>query len=184
MSKITESALERSFTDLLKEKPVNKIPVSDITNRCGVSRMTFYYHYDDIYDLLRQILTKGLAEICESCDPEAPWGGVTKKVYKYIKSNGNMFTNIYNSLGREQLEESFYSYIKPLMTDFSDECMKGLEIDNVNKKSIVDFFINGVVANALDWIKSGMPGDYEARVDRVIVILETGIRAAAEQLAK
>ena len=50
MSQITKRALAESLKKLLLEKPLDRITVSDITEDCGVSRMTFYYHFKDVYD--------------------------------------------------------------------------------------------------------------------------------------
>ena len=55
MSTITKRALEASLKKLVKTKPLNKITVSDITDDCGINRMTFYYHFKDIYDLVEWI---------------------------------------------------------------------------------------------------------------------------------
>ena len=52
MSNITKQALEASLKRLLLQKPLTKITIADITEDCGVSRMSFYYHFLDIYDLL------------------------------------------------------------------------------------------------------------------------------------
>ena len=52
MSQITKRALAESLKKLLLEKPLDRITVSDITEDCGVSRMTFYYHFRDVYDLI------------------------------------------------------------------------------------------------------------------------------------
>ena len=52
MSQITKRALAESLKKLLLEKPLDRITVSDITEDCGVSRMTFYYHFKDVYDLI------------------------------------------------------------------------------------------------------------------------------------
>lgn len=52
MSQITKRALEASLKNLLLQKPLNKITISDITEDCGINRMTFYYHFKDIYDLV------------------------------------------------------------------------------------------------------------------------------------
>ena len=52
MSQTTKRALEASLKKLLLEKPLNKITINDITEDCGVNRMTFYYHFKDIYDLV------------------------------------------------------------------------------------------------------------------------------------
>ena len=52
MSQITKRAMEAALKKLLLEKPLTKITVSDITEECGMNRMTFYYHFKDIYDLV------------------------------------------------------------------------------------------------------------------------------------
>ena len=48
MSQMTKRALEVSLKKLLLQKPLNKITISDITEDCGISRMTFYYHFKDM----------------------------------------------------------------------------------------------------------------------------------------
>lgn len=53
MSQTTKKALEASLKKLLLKKPINKITINDIAEDCGVNRMTFYYHFTDIYDLAR-----------------------------------------------------------------------------------------------------------------------------------
>lgn len=49
---LTKHALEDSLKRLLLQKPLTKITIADLTEDCGVSRMTFYYHFQDIYDLV------------------------------------------------------------------------------------------------------------------------------------
>ena len=61
MSQTTKRALEASLKKLLLRKPLNKITISDITEDCGVNRMTFYYHFKDIYDLVDWILMEDAA---------------------------------------------------------------------------------------------------------------------------
>ena len=52
MSQTTKRALEASLKHLLLQKPLKKITINDIAEDCGISRMTFYYHFKDIYDLV------------------------------------------------------------------------------------------------------------------------------------
>lgn len=56
-SELTRKAIMQSFLDILGDKPLDKITVSDITAKCGVNRNTFYYHYQDIPALLEEILS-------------------------------------------------------------------------------------------------------------------------------
>ena len=59
MSQVTKRALEASLKNLLLKKPLSKITINDITEDCGINRMTFYYHFKDIYDLVDWILRRG-----------------------------------------------------------------------------------------------------------------------------
>ena len=52
MPNLTKYALEESLKKLLLQKPLDKITISDLTEDCGISRMAFYYHFKDIYDLV------------------------------------------------------------------------------------------------------------------------------------
>ena len=48
VSKLTKRALAASLKKLLAQKPLSKITIADITEDCGMNRMTFYYHFQDI----------------------------------------------------------------------------------------------------------------------------------------
>ena len=50
MANTTKLALEASLKELLRTKPIDRITINDLTEHCGISRMTFYYHFKDIYD--------------------------------------------------------------------------------------------------------------------------------------
>ena len=52
MPNTTKQALEESLKHMLLKKPLDKITIRDITEDCGISRMAFYYHFQDIYDLV------------------------------------------------------------------------------------------------------------------------------------
>ena len=58
VAQTTKRALEASLKKLLVQKPLNKITINDITEDCGVNRMTFYYHFKDIYDLVDWIMVE------------------------------------------------------------------------------------------------------------------------------
>ena len=48
MSGFTKDIIARTLIELLDEKPMSKVTVKDIVERCGVNRNTFYYHFHDI----------------------------------------------------------------------------------------------------------------------------------------
>ena len=48
----TRRRLRESLLRLLEEKPLHEISVKELTELADVNRGTFYFHYQDIYDLL------------------------------------------------------------------------------------------------------------------------------------
>ena len=75
MSNTTKQALEASLKKVMLQKPLDKITISDITSDCGISRMAFYYHFKDIYDLVEW-----------SCLEDAKRALQGKKTYDLLKA--------------------------------------------------------------------------------------------------
>ena len=68
MSNTTKRALEDSLKKLLLSKPLDKITINDLTTDCGISRMTFYYHFQDIYELAeRECVADGKRASQDKC---------------------------------------------------------------------------------------------------------------------
>ena len=72
MSQVTKRALEASLKNLLLKKPLSKITINDITEDCGISRMTFYYHFKDIYDLVEWSCLEDAKRALEGKKPTKP----------------------------------------------------------------------------------------------------------------
>ena len=52
----TKKSLAESLKKAMKSKTLSKITVSEIILDCGVNRKTFYYHFENIYALLKWML--------------------------------------------------------------------------------------------------------------------------------
>ena len=63
MAVFTKIVIMRVFEELLAFKQLDKITVKDITDKCGISRNTFYYHYQDIYQVFQAYIDYSLNEI-------------------------------------------------------------------------------------------------------------------------
>ena len=59
----TKMAISYAFKELLLEKPYNKITVNDISERCGINRQTFYYHFLDIPNMVEWICNDDVSKV-------------------------------------------------------------------------------------------------------------------------
>lgn len=74
MSKLTtKKAIAGALKELMEEKPISKITVGDIADRCGINRQTFYYHFQDIPDLVEWICIVEADEAIENNKDYATW---------------------------------------------------------------------------------------------------------------
>ena len=66
MAVFTKIVIMRVFEELLAFKQLDKITVKDITDKCGISRNTFYYHYQDIYQVFQASLGLSRTSACSA----------------------------------------------------------------------------------------------------------------------
>ena len=66
MANFTKREIKKTFAELLNQKPLSKISVKDIVDRCGVSRNTFYYYFEDIPTLLNSIVADQADELIKN----------------------------------------------------------------------------------------------------------------------
>ena len=83
-----------AFRELLVEKPYEKIKVQHITDRAGISRTTFYLHFQDKEDLLHVVTEELLTELVsyyhqppDKHDPHSSIDYTTRFLCKHIERN-------------------------------------------------------------------------------------------------
>lgn len=103
-SELTKNALADSLKKLMTQKPINKISIREITDDCGFKRLTFYYHFEDIYDLLKWTLRRELLVPLEKSGAFSTWQESGLYLLEYLKSNKTLALSVLDSVGRETLK--------------------------------------------------------------------------------
>ena len=91
-SQATKQALVDSLKQLLTKKSFSKITVTEIVENCGYNRKTFYYHFEDIYSLLRWMLEQDLLSVVDSNELTSDPEKVIRFALSYIKQNRQLLT--------------------------------------------------------------------------------------------
>ena len=108
MSDITKRALEASLKNLLLKKPLDKITINDIAEDCGISRMTFYYHFKDIYDLIEWSCVEDARKALEGKKTYDTWQQGFLQIFQAVQENKPFIMNVYRSVTREHVETYLY----------------------------------------------------------------------------
>ena len=178
MSQTTKRALEASLKKLLLEKPLNKITINDITEDCGVNRMTFYYHFKDIYDLVDWILVEDATKVLEGRQSFDTWNEAYLDILRQIQENKTLVLNVYRSVGREQVEQYLYKLLDPMLKEFADRECRDISVQDADRQFVIDFYKYALVGMTLEWIRRDMKTDPAAMVDRLSTMIHGDLRRA------
>lgn len=182
MSDITKRALEASLKNLLLQKPLDKITIGDIAEDCGISRMTFYYHFKDIYDLIEWSCVEDARRALEGKKTYETWQQGFLQIFEAVEKNRPFIMNVYRSVSREHVENYLYKLTYALIIGVVREQAEGLEVPEADQEFIAHVYKYAFVGLMLDWIKDGMKDDPGAIVDRLGVVVHGNIRAALERM--
>ena len=126
MSNITKKALEASLKHLLLQKPLNKITVSDIAEDCGINRMTFYYHFKDIYDLVEWACVEDAAQALDGKKTYETWQEGFLNIFHAVLENKPLIMNVYRCVSRERVELYLYQLTYDLIYGVVEEKAAGM----------------------------------------------------------
>lgn len=178
MSQMTKNALADSLKALLELRPVDKITISDITDDCGVNRMTFYYHFQDIYDLLEWSWIREANKVLKGKKTYDTWQQGFLQIFNAVSENKQIVMNIYHSVNREQIEIYLYKLTYDLLFGVIEENAAGMDVRDDDKKFIADFYKYAFVGLILDWIKNGMKADPSQIIEHLDVLIHGDIKKA------
>ena len=182
MSQVTKRALEASLKSLLLQKPLSKITVTDITEDCGINRMTFYYHFKDIYDLVEWCCQEDASRALAGKKTYETWQQGLLQIFEAVRENKPFILNVYRSVSREQVENYLYKVTYALLDGVVEEQAQGMSIRQEDKAFLATLYQYMFVGLMLDWIKSDMKEDPQAIVSRLELAIHGNIRAALERL--
>lgn len=181
MSQITKRALVQSLKNLLQQKPLSKITISDITEDCGISRMTFYYHFKDIYDLVEWACAEDAARALQNKKTYDTWQQGFVQIFHAVRENKVFVMNVYRCVNREQVEKYLVPLTDQLIMGVITERAAGMTVREADQQFIAQVYSYAFVGIMLDWIRDDMRADPEELVNRLAMVIRGDITQALER---
>ncbi len=184
MANFTKQAIAASFLKLLNEKRFDKITVKDIVQDCGVSRKTFYYYFDDIYDLMEKSLTDLTQESLRGIDNVQSFETELRRLLTFTMHNKRAVYHIYNSVSREYLEEYLYQSSLPVIRAILEKRLAVTDCSAEELEIFSTVSTNAFTGTVLRWIKNGMPDDFDVTIRLIAQTFDDALDAAAARSRK
>ncbi|MBD5522463.1 MAG: TetR family transcriptional regulator [Lachnospiraceae bacterium] len=182
----TKKMFATSLKKLLEKKPLSKISVSEIVSDCGVNRKTFYYHFENINELLKWMLRQEAIEVVKTMDMNSDYEKSILFVLDYIDNNEEIIKNIY-SIGKNELKHFFYEDFTEIMRSVIENNMHDAKISLPDDFTdfLVKFYTEAITGLLQEWIVDKSVRNKEKTVQYIQLILHGSItntlKAAAEK---
>ena len=160
MSNLTKLALEQSLKRFLLMKPLDKITIKDLTDDVGISRMSFYYHFKDIYDLVEWSCIYDATNALKGNKTYDTWQEGLTSIFEAVLQNKPFILNVYHTTTQDSIERFLFTTVHDLILGVVREKAQGTNISEEQIQFIADFYKYSFVGIMLDWIGKGMNEDY------------------------
>ena len=173
--------IAEAVEQMMLTKPVSKITVQSVMEQAQMKRQTFYYHYQDIYALLEEIVVTKAKKlfVLDEDNLENSWKSNLRFMGQYGKKNENFIRNLYQSMGRDAfgdqlLEISYGSIYRSVQAYAEKEMVQNPDI-TYKEQAIKDtsyILAKMLSENAVEWIRGRVEQDPVALMEKAIATVD------------
>lgn len=159
MSSFTKEVIIKTLFELLNEKPLAKITVKDIVERCGVNRNTFYYHFRDISDVVECAFKREVDKAFEQPVEIDSVLECLEVLVNLIGENRKAMLHIYGSLQRENFTNALDKMCQYIVSQYAEHNFDPEILEKEEVKVLMHFYKCVMTGVMLDWMNHRMSYD-------------------------
>ena len=173
----TKTALAASLKNFMETKPLSKITVSEIIADCHVNRKTFYYHFENIYTLLKWMLEQETIEVVKQFDFLLNPQEAIAFVVDYVAANRHLLNCVYDSVGRDEMKRFFYQDFIDLACSIISRSEKklGICVDEPFKAFLADFLTEAIAGSLITYFKGSVEHNRDEMLQNLLLICQSAI---------
>ena len=150
----TKHLLAQSLQELMATTPLEKISVNDIVDHAGVGRNTFYYHFEDKYDLVNWYFQSGITQFLVERSAYSSWDSLLTALEAYFLENKVFYCNALAYNGQNSLQQYMFDYLRSIFEQNVRELSPDASAEDTRK--IGQFFAGAMMGILIPWVLSGM----------------------------
>lgn len=181
-STITKKAIAQGFKEIMKEKSFDKITILDITKKCGLNRQTFYYHFQDKYELVDWIYFNEAIAVVASDMRADNWDQKVMDLLIKMKSDDFFYINTLRTPLESGFQEYLFNITKELFCTIVTKIHGKLNLESID--FIASFYAFGISGTVIFWARNGMKESPEDIVKEMRILSEGTQKFAASQFMK
>ena len=126
-SDYTKRAMAESLKHLMLQKPLDKVSIREIMEGCGMKRQNFYYHFEDIYGLIKWMFHEEVVQPLRQHEGVLFWQDGLLQLFRYLQENKAVCQCALRSLGRPFMKDLFMNEVDAMVRHVADQLSMSLE---------------------------------------------------------
>lgn len=180
----TKDLIRKEFIRLLNKKKLHNITVTELAKACNIERKTFYYHYDNLTELVKEIFDEELDRVIEEFNETLFWEESFILVAKFILDNKKVVKHIYESDYRIDLEKYIFSISGEIMRKYVIRAAKDTKAQEVDIKLIAYFYQCALSSALVQWLATDMKTDPKTITRRIGELMDGNILLSLKRSEK
>lgn len=187
VSEQTKLQLAAALKILMAQKSMDKITIAELTSLCNIRRQSFYYHFEDIYDLLRWMIENEAISLLKQQEGALLWKEGLLQLFRYLEENRTVCLCALKSVGRDHLRRFFEADIYAIIHRTIEQLTENIGVHN-NLDSFVDvemlthFYVVALAGMIESWLLGEIDRTPEQLIQFVDIILNDQINGAAARI--
>ena len=175
----TKQATADSLKRYMEVKSLSKITISAICEDCGINRKTFYYHFKDIYDLLKWTLEQESLVVVNQLDVMVDYEKIVLTLLDYVDKNRALLVHAYSAIGKNGFGQFFSSSFERVSLDVIDSAAErqNVELSEEYKGFLCCFYSNALYGLLVTWFLNQSRFDRERFAGYIVFTLRTSVDA-------
>ncbi len=185
MAIATKKLLADGLKELLKKKTLDKITVKELVATCGVNRQTFYYNFQDIYELLEWIFVEEGARLTKETEGIKDWRERLQVVISEINNEENrrLILNAFYSVNPMQIDRFMQNYFRPSVEEIITENIRDMDISEEDREFMIRMYDLFWVDLIMRWIQTGMEmSEMTGDIEKIISVMTSSSVYIAQNL--
>ena len=162
----TKYRLARAMKECMQTTPVENITVKQITEKCELTRQTFYRNFLDKYDLINWYFDKLVLQSFEQIGMGHTVGESLTQKFEFIVNEKVFFTEAFRSDDRNSLKEHDFELILQFYQDLIGR--KTSRPLGEDLQFLLEMYCRGSVYMTVKWVLTGMK-DSPAKMSKKLV---------------
>ena len=180
----TKNLIKQEFIKLLNKKSLHNITVTEIAKQCKIERKTFYYHYENLPQLVKEIFDEELEDVIKEFNETLSWEESFISAEKFILENKKVVKHMYESDYKIELEKYIFSISGEIMRKYVRRVAKDTKAQEIDIKLIAYFYQCALSSSLVEWVATDMKTDPKIVARRLGKLMDGNILESLKRSEK